>query len=66
MYCSSERRKRPVDDIDCFFITDIVSIGDRIAQLIVIKISTPKVIEVFELSKSERGERGFGSSGFNG
>ena len=22
MYCSSERRKRPVDDIDCFFITD--------------------------------------------
>ena len=44
----------------------IVSIGDRIAQLIVIKISTPKVIEVFELSKSERGERGFGSSGFNG
>ncbi|HEX3617299.1 MAG TPA: dUTP diphosphatase [Solirubrobacteraceae bacterium] len=37
--------------------------GDRIAQLVLIAVSTPAVIEVDELSDSERGTGGFGSSG---
>jgi dUTP pyrophosphatase len=37
--------------------------GDRIAQLVLIVVSTPVVIEVAELSDSERGDGGFGSSG---
>jgi dUTP pyrophosphatase len=37
--------------------------GDRIAQLVLIRIETPAVMEVDELSPSERGPGGFGSSG---
>jgi dUTP pyrophosphatase len=37
--------------------------GDRIAQLVLIAVATPAVIEVDELSDSERGAGGFGSSG---
>ena len=37
--------------------------GDRIAQLVLVDISTPAVIEVQELSDTERGSGGFGSSG---
>jgi dUTP pyrophosphatase len=37
--------------------------GDRIAQLVLVEVSTPAVIEVEELSDSERGLGGFGSSG---
>lgn len=37
--------------------------GDRIAQLVVIAVELPAVVEVADLSESERGERGFGSSG---
>lgn len=37
--------------------------GDRIAQLIFIERTFMKFVEVEELSKSERGVRGFGSSG---
>jgi dUTP pyrophosphatase len=37
--------------------------GDRIAQLVLIAVTTPVVIEVAELSDSERGGGGFGSSG---
>lgn len=37
--------------------------GNKIAQLILIKITTPNVIEVSKLSLSERGIGGFGSSG---
>lgn len=37
--------------------------GDKIAQLLIIPISTPEVIEVTNLDVSERGEKGFGSSG---
>lgn len=37
--------------------------GDRIAQLILEKISTPEVEEAAELAVSERGEGGFGSTG---
>ena len=37
--------------------------GDRVAQLILKKISTPDVLEVESLQESERGEGGFGSTG---
>ena len=37
--------------------------GDRIAQLVVVKVQTPAVVEVEDLAMSERGAGGFGSSG---
>ena len=37
--------------------------GDRIAQLVLIAVQTPAVIEVDALADSERGGGGFGSSG---
>jgi dUTP pyrophosphatase len=39
--------------------------GDRIAQLILEKISTPPVVEVEDLDKTDRGSGGFGSTGRN-
>ncbi|XP_060824106.1 deoxyuridine 5'-triphosphate nucleotidohydrolase, mitochondrial [Bombus pascuorum] len=38
--------------------------GDRVAQLICEKLIFPKVVEVKELDETERGEDGFGSSGY--
>ena len=40
-----------------------VSPGDRIAQLVLVKVETPEVAEAGELAVSERGDGGFGSSG---
>jgi dUTP pyrophosphatase len=40
-----------------------VSPGDRIAQLVLIAVEAPDVVEVQELALSERGTGGFGSSG---
>jgi dUTP pyrophosphatase len=37
--------------------------GDRIAQLILERIMTPKVQEVQELDDTDRGAGGFGSTG---
>ncbi|HEY1712668.1 MAG TPA: dUTP diphosphatase [Solirubrobacteraceae bacterium] len=37
--------------------------GDRIAQLVLVHVELPEVIEVESLSDSERGASGFGSSG---
>ena len=37
--------------------------GDRIAQLLVVRVEAPDVIEVAELAQSARGGGGFGSSG---
>jgi dUTP pyrophosphatase len=37
--------------------------GDRIAQLLLVRVETPAVVEVEELALSERGAGGFGSSG---
>ena len=42
-----------------------VGVGDRIAQLIVEKISTPKLVEVDELDETKRGAGSFGSTGKN-
>jgi dUTP pyrophosphatase len=40
-----------------------VSPGDRIAQLVLVAVHAPEVLEVQELAMSERGASGFGSSG---
>ncbi len=40
-----------------------VAQGERIAQLVLVRIETPEVAEVQELALSERGPGGFGSSG---
>jgi len=37
--------------------------GDRIAQLVIVPVVYPTVVEVEELSVTERGEAGFGSTG---
>jgi dUTP pyrophosphatase len=40
----------------------VVEPGMRIAQLVVLPVATPNLVEVDELPASERGEKGFGSS----
>jgi dUTP pyrophosphatase len=40
-----------------------VAVGDRIAQLVVVAVAAPDVVEVDALAVSERAARGFGSSG---
>lgn len=37
--------------------------GDKIAQMLLYKVETPEVIEVDSLWESDRGSKGFGSSG---
>ena len=37
--------------------------GERIAQLLILPVATPAVVEVKELDATERGHKGFGSSG---
>ena len=37
--------------------------GDKIVQLVIIQISTPKILVVDEFQKTERGDNGFGSTG---
>jgi dUTP pyrophosphatase len=44
-------------------ITFAVEPGDRIAQLVLVQIEAPDVLEVDELAATERGAGGFGSSG---
>jgi dUTP pyrophosphatase len=43
--------------------TFTLAAGDRIAQLVLVEVSTGPVIEVQDLAVSARGEGGFGSSG---
>jgi len=43
--------------------TATVQAGDRIAQLVVMAVAAPTVVEVSELSGTARGAGGFGSSG---
>lgn len=40
-----------------------IAAGDRIAQLVLVRLELPGTVEVGELPASERGEGGFGSSG---
>jgi len=40
-----------------------INAGERIAQLIIIPIASPELVEVRELNNSKRGDGGFGSTG---
>ncbi|HLY48027.1 MAG TPA: dUTP diphosphatase [Solirubrobacteraceae bacterium] len=40
-----------------------VAAGERVAQLVLIRVETPEVTEVTELAASTRGSGGFGSTG---
>ncbi|WP_454946184.1 dUTP diphosphatase [Cryptobacterium curtum] len=42
-----------------------IQVGDRIAQLVIMKVESPTIIETDELDETERGTGGFGSSGLN-
>lgn len=42
----------------------IIHKGDKIAQMIVAPVTRAEFMEVEDLSKTERGENGFGSTGF--
>ena len=41
----------------------VIEAGTKIAQLLLIPIATPEVVEVTELEKTVRGDRGWGHSG---
>jgi dUTP pyrophosphatase len=40
-----------------------ISRGDRVAQMVVVPVLSPEVVETGELPVSQRGEGGFGSTG---
>jgi dUTP pyrophosphatase len=40
-----------------------IAAGDRIAQLVIVAVATPQVVEADALAATVRGEGGFGSSG---
>lgn len=41
----------------------MVRVGDKIAQIVFQKVETPYILELDRLNETERGEKGFGSSG---
>lgn len=41
----------------------VISAGDRIAQLVIVAVAVPEVVETAALAATGRGEGGFGSSG---
>jgi dUTP pyrophosphatase len=43
----------------------VISSGDRIAQLVVCKHEQPKIVLSSSLSETQRGDKGFGSTGIN-
>jgi dUTP pyrophosphatase len=48
---------------NCSTVPVQVNAGDRIAQFLLVKISNESITPVSELSTTERGEGGFGSTG---
>lgn len=42
---------------------EVYSIGERIAQIVFVKLPEVEVIEADELSETQRGEGGYGSTG---
>ena len=43
----------------------VVNRGDRIAQMVIAQVAQPRLVEVKNLSKTVRGEGGYGSTGAN-
>jgi len=44
-------------------VTFQIAAGDRIAQLVIVAVATPEIVEADALAATARGEGGFGSSG---
>lgn len=44
-------------------LIDTYAVGERACQLLIMPVPTVKIVETDTLSESERGEKGFGSSG---
>lgn len=44
--------------------TQVIEHGDRIAQMVISSFDQPKLIEVESLDETERGQGGFGSTGY--
>lgn len=42
-----------------------ISNGDRIAQMVIMKVETPTLVSVDVLTETERGDGGFGHTGTN-
>ena len=40
-----------------------IELGDKIGQFILTRFETPEIVEVFQIEPTERGEKGFRSSG---
>ena len=40
-----------------------ISVGDRVAQLVIMKVEALQLVQVNELDETQRGAGGFGSSG---
>ena len=49
--------------VNDFIISNLYEIGDRIGQIIILPYPKIKFIEVEELSQTERGNKGYGSTG---
>jgi dUTP pyrophosphatase len=60
---SDYRGKWAVLLYNCSSVPVQINAGDRIAQFLLVKISNEPVTQVSELSVTERGEGGFGSTG---
>ena len=43
----------------------VIRRGDRIAQMVIAQVVQPRLVEVKNLSKTIRGEGGYGSTGAN-
>lgn len=41
----------------------MIEVGDKISQLVIMPIITPELVVVDELDETDRGDKGFGSSG---
>ncbi len=41
----------------------VIKDGERIAQIVFMKIETPEIVEVEEISETERSDGGFGHTG---
>jgi dUTP pyrophosphatase len=57
------RFKQVVDKHKGIFEEKLYNIGDRVGQLIIVKYPQIQLVEVSELSDTNRGDKGFGSSG---
>lgn len=66
-YYTVDGKAHKVGDIKGFHGegSHLIRKGDRIAQIVVTRLPDVEAVEVFDVEDSERGSRGFGSSGVN-